>query len=141
MAKKAQISSRTTKFTVLTPNKLYVTGVVEWIIKRPGIIVSVEQENGQPVTDLKKINFTVGRMGSGSVWVKLNVSSVQNSGQGFYKVHIFKNKVGNKSYNWQSYQSNNVFTVEVERADGQIMQRGQCLAINKCCDDDGMGGD
>ena len=102
----------------------------------PGIVVSVEDETGQPVSGLKKANFNIGRYGGGSVWVQLEVSQVDNSGNnhGFYKVFIHKNKIGSENYAWQSYQANTIFTVEVDTK----VDRGQCLAINKCCGDDGM---
>lgn len=120
--------------------KLYVTGVVEWVIKKPGIIVSVEDAAGRPVEGLVLKDFTVGRIGSGGGWAEEKINTIHSNGaaHGFYKLFVNKHKVGDQSFDWGSHQSNLVFTVEVVNSKSKDKDRGQALAINKCCGDDGM---
>jgi hypothetical protein len=57
---------------------------------------------------------------------------------GFYKLCMNKHRVGDQTFDWQSHQSDLVFTVEVVKLKPRGKDRGQALAINKCGGDDGM---
>ena len=113
--------------------KLNVAGVVEWLPGFPGVMTSVETQDGKPVDGLKEENFTLAVIGSGGGWNVCKITSlrVEGSQHGFYQV--FPDPPEPFS-SWQSWMSDFVFTVEVESPE----DRGQTLAINKCCGDDGL---
>ena len=114
--------------------KIFVTAVVEWITGQPGILVSVESQTGQPLTDLKAKDFSAAVIGSGGAWNKTQIQQINSTGasHGFYGLFV---KPPTPFSGWQSWMSNFVFAIEVEHGS----DRGQCLTINKCCGDDGMG--
>jgi hypothetical protein len=114
--------------------KLFVSAVVEWIEKRPFILVSAELSTGQPAAHLEHKNFIIGLTGraAATAWrpVSVQVVNVTGDSHGFYTLYL--NPLDSLT-SWESSMSNFVFTVEA--VDGQ--DRGQCLATNKCCGDDG----
>lgn len=123
--------------------KLFITGVIEWVLIDPYAVVSVESGTGEGVQGLGPKNFTVGSLGSGSgVWKKHNVTDVApigGAGKGFYYLSL-----GLIDGLWQPHMCNVVFTIEVQKARsaraGAAVDRGQAIAINKCCDSYGYGG-
>ena len=72
-------------------------------------------------------------IGSGGGWNVCEVSDVRTEGSehGFYQVFPDPPE---PFTDWKSWMSNFVFTIEVNAAG----DRGQALAINKCCGDDGL---
>jgi hypothetical protein len=117
--------------------KLFVTGVIEWLLIQPSAVVSVESGEGVGVSGLDKPNFTVGRIGGGAVnWVQLKVTDVNpigGIGKGFYHLAI-----EDEDSSWQPHSSDLVFTIEVNTARGKEPgDQGQAIAINKCCGDFG----
>jgi hypothetical protein len=115
--------------------KLYVTAVAAWVGTTPELIVSVESTDGTPLAALTQKSFEVGRQGDGSIWAKQKITGFYASGKGFYTLVIGFNSVGSQSFPWQAYQADTVFTVAVT----SNQDRGQALAINRCCGDDGVG--
>ena len=123
--------------------KLFVTAVVEWLLVQPNLFVSVESQQGQPVSGLTEKDFTVARMGSGAGWVQLSDVKLQSSASapahGFYFLSLPTHSYSGVTFPWQSHQSDLVFTVEVVNNKSKEKDRGQSFAINKCCDDSGKG--
>jgi len=118
--------------------KFYVQGVVEWVINRPYLLISVEGENGQPIAGLGEENFRLGVIGSGGGWWECKVNTVFDDAgsQGFYRIAPDPPALPGRTIPWHPpSEVDSVFTVEVERSG----DRGQALAINKCCGDYGMG--
>src|SRR5215203_2238052 len=118
-------------------SKFYVQSVVEWLLGRPTLMTSVEGEDGQPIDGLDESNFHVHTIGSGGGWNECPMSGLRTEGEshGFYQLFIDPPFFGEQQFPWAPNLADLVFTVEVERA----RDRGQALAINKCCGDDGMG--
>ncbi|MCI0717392.1 MAG: hypothetical protein L0338_00135 [Acidobacteria bacterium] len=92
--------------------KLFVTGVVEWIIMQPDVIVSVESSTGKPVTGLTAKDFTVGVIGSGGTWNALPIfnTNLSASSRGLYGLFV---KPPAPFSQWQSWMSDFVITVDV----------------------------
>jgi hypothetical protein len=122
--------------------KLFVTAVVEWLLAIPHIFVSVESQQGQPVSGLAEKNFTVARMGGGAGWVQLkdvNLHPLYSAPtHGFYFLHLPTHSWDGQSSPWEEIDSNTVFTVEVVKSKREGKERGQAFALNKCCGDFGM---
>ena len=116
--------------------KLFVTAVAEWLKNQPYILVSVETQTGRPGGELPFESFAVGLLGAVAAetsWRRIRIDQLNDTGfqHGFYTLRL---KPPTSFTSWQSSMSNFVFTVEVRN--GQ--DRGQCLAINKCCGDAGI---
>ena len=115
-------------------SKFFVQGVVEWLPGFPSVMTSVEGEDGQPIDGLDESNFQVHNIGSGGGWNECPMSGLRTEGEshGFYQLFFDPPEFFSS---WAPWMADFVFTVEVEREG----DRGQALAINKCCGDNGMG--
>jgi hypothetical protein len=118
--------------------KVFVSAVAmwdSWQFGGPRISVSVESENGQPVTNLTKKHFTVGFIGSSGsgAWIEQKITSVESTGSqhGFYTLFIGNYTLGTYSLNWGDHNADSIFTVEVhgEAQKGQGDQ-GRTVVIN-----------
>jgi hypothetical protein len=97
--------------------------------------VSVELENGQPVTNLTEKSFNVGFIGSSGsgAWIEQKITGFESSGSkhGFYTLFVGNYTLGTYSLNWAADNADSVFTVEVN-GEGQKGQgnRGRTVVIN-----------
>jgi hypothetical protein len=120
-------------------SKFFVSGFADWWANEPHLVLSVEAETGEPVTDLKEEHFAVGTIGGGGQFGKLAVTNQFESfgtSSGFYQLAL-ENPQG-LSY-WPPAYYASLFGVEVVK-DGD---RGQALIANKCgggCSEEVGGG-
>jgi len=100
----------------------------------PRIAVSVESEDGKPLTNLTQKDFTVGYIGSSGsgAWLEQKITGFESSGSshGFYMLFIGKYNVGTYSFDWFSYHATSVFSVEVAQGRTKGAFSGRILAIN-----------